>query len=253
MATELNEDGKPTACVICGESIEQTPGKKTRSYCSNRCTQQASRERRKRTEQNVDSILDRADVETVENNIVYDVLRDEVRRTINQRVRDKVLGAADMLVNMLPDAMMALQEDLRSEDWAVRARAVNQLLKYGMPMQHQTSTEEHTASITIKHSVPVPETPLGDAVVEIMDNEIERLQVEAGPVDPTQPYDPVLNPENFEKDWPLCRCEEPRRHHPDNMSDSERPEDRGMCKPCVSQRMMLEKQDQVKPPYEPDE
>jgi len=253
MALDLNEDGAPTSCLICGESITQTPGKKQRIYCGNNCAVKAHRQRKKRTENNVDSILDRAELETVENNIVYDVLRDEVRRTINQRVRDKVLGAADMLVNMLPDAMVALREDLHSEDWAVRARAVNNLLKYGMPMQNQASTEEHTASITIKHNIPVPETPLGDAVVEIMDDAIEQLQVTPGPVDPTQPYDPVLNPEHFEKDWPLCRCEEPRRHHPDNMSDSERLVDRGMCKPCVAQRMMLEKQDQVKSTHLPDE
>lgn len=238
MALDIDEEGYLTACVVCGTDIEQVKGKKQRSYCSDKCRKAASRAKQARTEQNVDSILDRAELETVENNIVYDVLRDEVRRTINQRVRDKVLGAADMLVDMLPAAMVALNEDLRSEDWAVRARAVNQLLKYGMPMQNQKSEEEHTATITIKHSIPVPETPLGDAVIDIMEDAIAELEVEHGPVNPNEPYDPVLNPEHFEKDWPICKCEEQRRHHPDNMYTGPKHEWDGWCTPCVNREML---------------
>lgn len=125
---------------------------------------------------------------------VREVLRQEIREQISQHVKDNVLGAAEVMTQMLPEAMAAMKQDLESEDWMARSRAYALVMKYAMQFAEADPKDQGNQNIVVVSGVPTPDTPLGHAVVEHYE-ELPRASasVEAGE-----------EVEEFEKEWPKC-------------------------------------------------
>lgn len=143
---------------------------------------------------------------------VRDVMRDEIRKAITQLVRDKALGAANVLVEMLPEAMARIQQDLDSSDTIARRAATALVMKYAMPM---LQTEDNTGSGTtvIVHSIP--------RSGEFIDAEPAEFEVAVVP-EGGETFEEAVERyaheklEEFEQDWPICyRCKQVT--HPDNI------------------------------------
>lgn len=220
----VDEQGNPLDCLVCGTEIEPAATGRPRKYCSRKCQEVASnakkRDRnRKKNAEKYKPVLKEAD------DMVRDIMRDQVRKDVTRLVKDKVLGATEYLTDILPEAMHAMREDLHSDDWAVRSRAYALIMKYAMPVGQMESNEDKGMSITIAHNVPVPETPFGDRVIDVMDAKVTEV-AKGGLLDPSKPYDPVSNPEAYEADWDLCSCDTPRRHPPGSVDAT------GRCDGC---------------------
>lgn len=170
---------------------------------------------------------------------VREVMRDEIRKHITEQVKDKVLGATDLMAAMLPLAMARLFEDLESQDWARYSRASAIVMRYTMLLAAQDGSDTDLGKITVVHQIPgqgdpqefeLPDTPLGHAVKE----HVERKQLTAKAMSGDDVYDPDL-PEPFEADWPTCYvCK--HRQHPDNTRAVDG--DRVICSTCRHRRDM---------------
>lgn len=116
---------------------------------------------------------------------VRDLVREEVRATITQRVKDNVLGMTELLSDMLPLVLNGLAVDLQSEDVFIRQKAQALILKYVMPLKNEEAVADDSRTLNVIHRVAVPDTVLGEAV------EAELAALPPGV-------------EAFEKDWPVC-------------------------------------------------
>ena len=126
---------------------------------------------------------------------VRQVLREEIREQISQHVKDNVLGAAEVMTHMLPEAMAAIKQDLECEDWMARSRAYALVMKYAMSFAEADPKDQASQNIVVVSGVPTPDTPLGHAFVE----EYEVLpQASASYTDEEEGL------EDFERGWPKC-------------------------------------------------
>jgi hypothetical protein len=128
---------------------------------------------------------------------VREVLREEVRAQITQHVRDNMLGAVEVLTNMLPLGLAAIHKDLQSPDWVERRDAYKILLQYAMKMPDVDPNANDSRVLNIITNVPIPDTPLGKRVEHYIANPDEIID---------------LGPEEFEKDWPTCASCAERKH-----------------------------------------
>lgn len=183
-----DEETIPGECVVCGTYFQQSKRGRRKLYCSNKCKELAAAEgletprihnikeqRKKMKELAFANMQDE----------VREIMRQEIRETISQHVKDNVLGAAEVMTEMLPTALAAIKQDLESEDWMSRSRAYALLMKYAMTFKDQEPEAAGNQNIVVVSGVPTPDTPLGHAVVEQFD------QLQSGV-------------EEFEKDWPQC-------------------------------------------------
>jgi hypothetical protein len=129
------------------------------------------------------------------NDPVRDVLREEVRATISQHVKDNVLGMTEALTDLLPLIYAAIARDVQSDDTFVRQKAIALAMKYIMPLGKEDVVADDSRIINVVHHVPIPDTNFGHAI------EGELVALPPGV-------------EAFEADWPTCdNCGE--RKHPD--------------------------------------
>lgn len=183
-----DEETIPGECVVCGTYFRQSKRGRRKLYCSNKCKELAAAEgleaprihnikeqRKKMKELAFANMQDE----------VREIMRQEIRETISQHVKDNVLGAAEVMTEMLPTALAAIKQDLESEDWMSRSRAYALLMKYAMTFKDQEPEAAGNQNIVVVSGVPTPDTPLGHAVVEQFDQLQEGV-------------------EEFEKDWPKC-------------------------------------------------
>lgn len=184
------------ACLGCGEPLPE-PRRKTRKYCDNKC--RAKFQRMVATAPGKPKISDeqkrmRALAFENLNDEVREVLREEIRDQISQHVKDNVLGAAEVMTSMLPEAMGAMKQDLESEDWMARSRAYALVLKYAMSFAEADAKDQGQQNIVVVSGVPAPDTPLGQAYVE----SYEELPHASAVVEDGEVV------EDFEKEWPKC-------------------------------------------------
>lgn len=173
---------------------------------------------------------------TVLDDEVREVMREEIRKHITENVKDKVLGATDLMAAMLPLAMARLFEDLESADWSRYSRAAAIVMRYTMLIAQADGGSADLGKITVVHQIPgqdplemeLPDTELGRDVRD----QIERRQIAAKSLAPDEVYDPD-QPEGFEADWPACYvCHQ--RQHPDNTRIVD--DDRVICSTCRHKR-----------------
>jgi hypothetical protein len=154
---------------------------------------------------------------TVLDDEVREVMREEVRKHITERVKDRVIGATDLMGEMLPLAMARLYEDLESQDWARYSRAAAIVMRYTMMIANQDADGADLGRITVVHEIPgqdpvefvLPDTELGHEVAHQIQKRLPAT------VDSDTIYDPD-NPEDFEANWEQCyKCHE--RRHPDSL------------------------------------
>lgn len=187
-------------CLGCGEPLPE-PRRPTRKYCSDKC--RAKFQRLVALEANPDG--SRPTISDAKRQMralafenlgdeVREVLRQEIREQISQHVKDNVLGAAEVMTQMLPEAMAAVKQDLESEDWMARSRAYALVMKYAMAFAEADPKDQGNQNIVVVSGVPTPDTPLGHAVVE----HYETLPKASASVDDSD----VI--EEFERDWPKC-------------------------------------------------
>lgn len=89
--------------------------------------------------------------------IVRSVFDDHVRHEIDLHIKDNLLGMTEVLVDMAPHAIRALEDDLRSEDDYIRSRAYALWFKYIMPMQQKKTDENDTGNVNIVLATPFSE------------------------------------------------------------------------------------------------
>lgn len=200
-------------CRACGEPLD---GDSRKLYCNDACRQRfkkrfqeeqqnlpGKKTKRGTPEAEVISIPDYIQkakdlvATQVLDDEIREVMREEVRKTISQQIADRVLGIADVMVNMLPDVAARLYTDLNSKDHTRAARAYTLLLRYFMPLADES--RGGPGNVTVVNTVPgatVFEQKFGESVEAY----------EAGEVEP------------FEAGWDECyRCQQ--RHHPDNLRE----------------------------------
>lgn len=188
-------------CLACGEPLPE-PRRTTRKYCDANCRARFQRSvalEKKATGEGLSIQEARNKMKNLafENldDEVRQVLREEIRETISQHVKDNVLGAAEVMTHMLPEAMAAIKQDLECEDWMARSRAYALVMKYAMAFAESDPKEQGGQNIVVVSGVPTPDTPLGHAFVE----EYEELPRASASTDED---DEAL--EDFERDWPKC-------------------------------------------------
>ena len=211
-------------CRYCGEELP-VEASRSRKFCNATCRSNArykakriiteNNKNRKGTPRYVEEMI-RLAFGAKSEDVIREVFREEIRENITTAVRDNVLGAAEVMTQMLPRALAGMAEDLKSEDWIIRSRAQALLLKYAMSQDKKDVTREDLGRLTVIHEVAVPDTPLGERVV---------AELEAND---------AIDVEEFEKDWPSCsQCYE--RKHPDSMYYASAGRDvsrRWICKSC---------------------
>lgn len=188
-------------CLGCGDPLPE-PRRSTRKYCDAKC--RAKFQRLVATKPGKPKISDekaRMRALAFENlgDEVREVLRQEIREQISQHVKDNVLGAAEVMTGMLPEAMAAMKQDLESEDWMARSRAYALVMKYAMSFAEADPKENASQNIVVVSGVPAPDTPLGHAYVE---NYEELPRASASVSDEDVEEGEVV--EDFERDWPKC-------------------------------------------------
>ena len=91
-------------------------------------------------------------------NFVRELFEDSVRSQIDDHIRDNLLGMTEVLVDMGPQALAALQVDLKSEDDYIRSRAYALWFKYVIPMQQKRDNEEDgSGNVTVVLATPFSE------------------------------------------------------------------------------------------------
>lgn len=196
--SEFDENEVWGHCRACGEELPED-SRRTRRYCDDKCRARFQNALKKAGD-DATSISDaRKQMKALAFENLHDevrsVLRQEIRETINQHVKDNVLGAAEVMSHMLPEAMAAVKQDLESEDWMARSRAYALVLKYAMAMGQEDAKDDKPSNIVVISNIPTPDTPLGHAVVEQYETLPRASEVyddEDGEV------------EDFERGWPKC-------------------------------------------------
>ncbi len=211
-------NAKTRRCKFC---LEQIPEDRPRSlYCKdshraawhNKLKREKERARAKHqvTPEHVKKIKALAfnNDESEMANLVRSVFEESVRDEINQHVRDNLLGLTEVLVDMAPEAIRALQEDLSSEDDYVRSRAYALWFKYVMPMQKEAKSEEDNSPVQV-----ILHTPLTERIAALRDDkEAEYVDV---------------------SDWPECYvCHKTK--HPDAMRRHD--DKRHICTTCAAKK-----------------
>ena len=88
-------------------------------------------------------------------NLVREVFKDVVRNEMSAHIRDNLLGMTEVFVDMAPNAVAALKEDLTSEDDYVRSRAYALWFKYVFPMQQKLEADTESAGqMTVTINAP---------------------------------------------------------------------------------------------------
>lgn len=131
---------------------------------------------------------------------VGELIRQEIRDAIRPVIRAKVLGAVDLMTEMLPVAMGRLYQDLDSPMWSERSRAYGLVLKYAMPFADDNADKD-LGRIIVEHSVAGTRRYDGDEEMVVPEGEfVERVEASLL-LTPGEP-------EAFEADWPTCfRCD----------------------------------------------
>jgi hypothetical protein len=192
-------------CLACNTPLPE-PRRASRKYCDQKCRAKFQRAvaLEKKPDQSPTKISDaqkQMKALAFENlgDEVRQILREEIRETISQHVKDNVLGAAEVMTHMLPTAMAAMKQDLESEDWMSRSRAYALVMKYAMAFAEADGKDEKPQNIVVVSGVPTPDTPFGHAVVERLD---ELPNASASYNDDDVIEGEVL--EDFEMNWPKC-------------------------------------------------
>jgi len=209
-----DEETIPGECVVCGTYFQQSKRGRRKLYCSNKCKELAASEGLETPRiQNIKEQRKKMKELAFANmqDDVREIMRQEIRETIGQHVKDNVLGAAEVMTEMLPTALAAIKQDLESEDWMARSRAYALLMKYVMTFKDQDPEAAGNQNIVVVSGVPTPDTPLGHAVVEQFDQLQEGV-------------------EEFEQDWPKCSVCHQRKPE-SNMRQYGGP-DRIICTSC---------------------
>ena len=161
--------------------------------------------------------------------VVREVFREEIRAGIDQAVRDNVLGAAEVMTQMLPRALKSLEDDLDSGDWVVRSRAQALLLKYAMSFADKQGEQKDLGKLTVALQAPVPEAQTHSEPKHMSEKIIELRAENDG-----------LEIEDYEQEWPICNhCNQ--RKHPEAMytySDGANRNPRTICKSCEVRRKL---------------
>ncbi len=188
-------------CLACGELLPE-PRRATRKYCDAKCRARFQRAVAVKDDDGKSLSIEEARRKMKDlafenlDDEVRQVLREEIRDQIGQHVKDNVLGAAEVMTHMLPEAMAAIKQDLECEDWMARSRAYALVLKYAMAFSEADDKDAKPTNIVVVSGVPTPDTPLGHAFVE----EYEALpEASASYLD--EDDEPV---EDFERGWPKC-------------------------------------------------
>ena len=103
------------------------------------------------------------------------VAEEELRPVVREAITEDVLRGIQRLIQLTPDVVAKLEEDLHSDDATVRQRAYTLITKYtlGHPALVRPEDEEGGKELTVHFAMPRPEEP------EPID--APAVELEAGP------------------------------------------------------------------------
>ena len=254
----------PHRCRNCGEPLTAPPGKsldRRKKYCDEACRKQFGRTVNKAAAAGLGDVKpgmarDRSQAVTpyvkaarslafegMEDEI-RDTLRAEVRDQVRQHLKDNILGGVEALTALLPEVLVRLGEDVEHPDWMRSSRAQSLILKYVFMFKDTEAADGDSKTINIYHGVPVPDTPLGDAMKKVADKHLqdvidgEVVQLPGHLIDPDLPDDEIveLPREAFEQFYPQCvDCGDIKP--PDTFAKLHDTDDmKGLCRSCDYQR-----------------
>jgi hypothetical protein len=235
-------------CRNCGKVFDNTV-KRQQKYCGDECRKKYLAMVKAANKAEIDAIPNQKELSTytkVMKKLAFENIEDEIRETLREETRkqvtehlkDNILGATEALTGLLPLVLEGLANDVQHEDWMRRSRAQAMVMKYAFAYKDAEAQGNDSRQIYIVHNVPVPDSPLGDRMIEAQQDRIEAeseaRMVPATLVDPdADPNEYVeLPPEMWEADWPVCiTCNE--RKHPDTFATmSDRDPLKGRCRTC---------------------
>lgn len=210
-------------CQVCNEKLEDVgPNAK---YCGDACRKQAERDRAENREVLKNASLTPEEIMEGARRLagspafedeVREVMREEVRRSIDQYARDRVLGFVEGMVGMLPMALVQINRDLNSESWPERKTAYAILTKYLMPMATMGDDKGAGQNNLV---IQIGESPTAQ---EAFEAEVEDAEYAVLPT----------GVERFEATWPVCSgCG--KRAHPDNVIEQATAK---YCRSCMARQ-----------------
>lgn len=170
------------ACSECGAPLS---GRATSAKtCSKACRSKRSRRlKRVRQDNGHASAYNEGTAALAEVNreetkdIARELIVDELRPIVRETITEDVINAIGRLVALTPDALAALEEDLKSNDTTIRQRAYTQLLKYtvGHAAIVRPPEEEDSKNLVVNFNLPRP----GDAATSEVTDATEIKQCDS--------------------------------------------------------------------------
>ncbi len=164
-----------THCVFCGEPLpkEKHPRQK---FCSkshaDKHNHRVKAARRKGGKASALSPLYKRVAELMGEELIVaeelrPVINDILRENITQHVKDSALGTFEILANLMPKALAALNQDLESRDPLERTRAAMFLSKLFLSMKDiEPGPRQSPPTLEIITNVNVPQGPAGEVFLE---------------------------------------------------------------------------------------
>lgn len=197
-------------CLNCGRALRGRDVR--RKTCSDRCRKAIQRAR---GAQRVTSLPD-AELtgDAVHNDRgprspLRQVIAEELRPIVREAIDEEVIKAIGALVRLSPGAIVALSEDLDSDDPQIRQRAYSLVLKFALDNPHVTPPRADKPHLQVDVNLPRPGPP-PDRAIELLKeddppHDLEHQRVCVGCREPRRTSD-------FQADAPMCtRCLTQRR------------------------------------------
>jgi len=158
----------------------------TRKYCSTACSSKAYRERKRVATAAVDGRKRRTLPENELKSVQREVIKEAIGPAIRESLTEDVLAALGKLVQLTPQVVEAIEEDLHSDNAFLRQHAYQTLLKY-----------------TVGNKGLVPDLDEDAQPMTVIINGIERPSTEAArsgqdrvTMETFAPEGPVIEPES---------------------------------------------------------
>lgn len=260
MPSLLPQDDLRGHCRACGTALPEDSDRR-RKYCDDACRKRFERQVKKEAEELAEygyddqklllarpgengfgsritettRLMRRMAIERLDDEVRTE-MRQQISETITPIVRDKIYGAANAMAELLPIALAGIAIDLESDDWMIRGRARDALLKYVMPFAKLEAQRAGDGKFIMEHTlVPYDGTGGTPAPVEMVEKVKQLAAEEAGESDLREVDDA----------WPTCdRCERQlppgagrfldTAGHPGAYPDTPAPERKWVCRTCLA-------------------
>lgn len=106
------------------------------------------------------------------------IVEEELRPVVREAITEEVLRGIQDLVGLTPEAVLAIGEDLRSEDSTIRQRAYGLILKYTLGNAAVAPTDDNTGKeLVVNIGIPRPDVPENPGIPQPAESTPDAEQV----------------------------------------------------------------------------